>query len=520
MTHHWATPKRLRTQVELFCPTLDSMVPTDHVVRQLDLVLSKVDWKDWESHYSHGTGQPPIHPKLIAGAILYGYTNRIRSSRNLEDATRNRIDFMWFLNSMTIDHSTFAGFQKRFAKEIKGLNRQIVKAALKLCNSKLAELSIDGTKIRAYSSRDGARKADYLEKLLKEVDLELDRAVKEFIEQDLLDNPELHTQEEIKKTIAQIEAKKEKLNRALEIAKNRDNTRTAKVGKDAKQVSVPVNDPDSYIQPNKEGGHAPNYTPTAAVDKTSGCIIAADVVEGNAESGSVILAVEEAKQKYDCTPQNVCTDSNLASGSDMAIMAEEDILFYAPGRTVPAKLSPAARADSSQPLPEEKLKELTTGNNKDKKLNRSAFLYDESEDCYWCPMGKKLLLYKERLHKETRAHKDEINEVQQKLYRCESCEDCSLASKCLSKSAKKRTITRDEFERYREETAMRMQTDEGKEINKSRAPTVETVFGDIKHNMQIRQFYTVGMKAVRNEWQWICASFNLKKLLKLMPAMA
>ena len=67
---------------------------------------------------------------------------------------------------------------------------------------------------------------------------------------------------------------------------------------------------------------------------------------------------------------------------------------------------------------------------------------------------------------------------------------------------------------------MRMQTDEGKEIYKSRAPTVETVFGDIKHNMQIRQFYTVGMKAVRNEWQWICASFNLKKLLKLMPAMA
>ncbi|MCK5913491.1 MAG: IS1182 family transposase [Desulfuromusa sp.] len=510
MSISWSRPKQSREQILLFSPSLDDVIPKDHAIRQLDAVLSAVDWSDWEMRYNLLRGQPPIHPRLIAGIILYGLHCHLRSSRDLEDGTRNRIDFMWFLDNMTIDHSTFATFRKKFEKELKGLNRQIIAVALKLSMSQLSELSVDGTRIKAYSSRDKARKAKYLEKLLAELDLELEKALAITSQQDIEDQPDKCTAVELEKELKRLQTKREKIEYALQTAKSRDAVRVAKQGKSAKPVSVPVNDPEAYLQPNKEGGHAPNYTPTAAVDKTSGCIISADVVEGNAESDAVMPAVQEAEQGYGHKPQKVCTDGNLACGQDQAEFAKQNITFYAPTASVPAELSPAARPDPRQPLPEEQWKELPMRGKKRKQLARGAFLYDQDANCYWCPLGKALTPSK------TGKKKTNKGTIAQTIYTCSNCSDCPLMEQCLSGSAKRRNITRDEYEELREATAKRMQSEEGKEIYKSRAPTVETVFGHIKRVMGIRQFSTIGLKNVQNEWQWICTSFNLMKLLRMI----
>ncbi|MHC4886041.1 MAG: IS1182 family transposase [Planctomycetota bacterium] len=510
MSIRWAEPKQCREQTLLFSPSLDANIAPDHAIRQLDAVLSEVDWTAWEDRYNGLRGQPPIHPRLIAGIMLYGLHCHLRSSRDLEDGTRNRIDFMWFLNCMTIDHSTFSAFRKKFDKEIKGLNRQIVAAALKHSMSQLAELSVDGTRIKAYSSRDKARKAKYLEKLLGEIDVEFEKVLAATAQQDLEDQPGECTPEELAKELKRLNAKREKFERALQTANERDAAREQKLGKSAKPVSVSVNDPDAHLQPNKDGGFAPNYTPTAAVDKESGCIVAADVVEGNAESSAVLPAVEEAKDGYGVKPTRVCADGNLACGQDQAALSEEDITFYAPVESVPADLSPAARPDPRQPLLEEKWSDLPVSGKKRKQLARAAFLYDAEEDCYWCPVGKPLCVSK------TREKATSKGAIKQTIYTCHECKGCPLADRCTSEKTKKRSITRDEYEEHREATARRMQTDEGKEVYKYRAPTVETVFGHIKRVMGIRQFFTVSLEGVRNEWQWICTSFNLMKLLRMM----
>lgn len=506
----WAEPKINREQTLLFSPSLDEKISEDHAIRQLDAVLSMVDWSDWESRYDGSRGQPPIHPRLIAGILLYGLHCHIRSGRDLEDGTRNRIDFMWYLNCMTIDHSTFCDFRSKFKEEIKGLNRQIVKAALEHSHSKLAELAIDGTRIRAYSSRDKACKGKYLEKLLSELDLELEKALEVAALQDLEDRPEECSPEQLDKELKRLQAKREKLERALQTANERDEVRTLKQGKGAKQVSIPVNDPEAHLQPNKDGGHAPNYTPTAAVDKDSGCIISADVVEGNAESDAVLPAVSEAEEGYGVTPSAVCTDSNLASGQDQAVLSEQGISFYAPVDSIPADMSAVNRPDPSQPLPEEQWKDLPMSGRKKRQLARGAFLFDEESNCYWCPMGKALTVSK------LREKRTEKGPIQQTIYTYNECSGCPLEDRCVSGKTKKRSITRDEYEECREATARRMQTEEGKSIYKRRAPTVETVFGHIKRVMGIRQFFTTGLEDVRNEWQWICTSFNLMKLLRMV----
>ena len=97
MDRKWAQPPAPRRQVVLFTETLDDAIPQNHPIRLLDRCLDEMDWTLWENRYDGRRGQPPIHPRLVAGCILYGLMRGLRTTRALEDATTNRLDFMWFL---------------------------------------------------------------------------------------------------------------------------------------------------------------------------------------------------------------------------------------------------------------------------------------------------------------------------------------------------------------------------------------------------------------------------------------
>ena len=282
MDEYWAKPTRPREQIVMFAPSLDDVIAQDHAVRHMENVLGEVEWTAWEARYHGHRGQPPIHPRLVAGAILYGLMQGIRSSRKLEDATRNRIDFMWFLQGLTIDHSTFAAFRTTFSEELKSLFRQISFMAVQRSMTTLLEVALDGTRVRAWSARDGSRTGKGLEKLLEEAEAKIAKALDEMAACDIADDPALGTKEEIEKQLARIVQERERLEEALEVASERDEKRRGN-GRGGRAVRVPVNDPESYVLPNKEGGYAPNHTPTVAVDKESGLIVDADVMDGDNE---------------------------------------------------------------------------------------------------------------------------------------------------------------------------------------------------------------------------------------------
>ena len=115
---YWAEAPMAREQITLFAPTLNP-------VRLVDEVLTSLDWSDWEAEYHGRVGQPPIHPRHLAAAILYGLYRRIRSSRQLEEATYYRLDFIWLLHVRRIDHTTLAKFRTKFRRPLKDLFRQI-----------------------------------------------------------------------------------------------------------------------------------------------------------------------------------------------------------------------------------------------------------------------------------------------------------------------------------------------------------------------------------------------------------
>ena len=167
---YWADPFLDRTRTHVFSPTLDSMIDEDDPVRLVDEVLAEIDWSSWEAEYNGHRGQPPIHPRYIAGAMLYGMYRGIRSSRKLEEACHYRFDFIWLVEGRHIDHSTFAKFRTKFREPLKDLFRQIGRIAMALGLIRLGEVGFDGTRVKANNSRYKTLTAKTLEEKLQALD--------------------------------------------------------------------------------------------------------------------------------------------------------------------------------------------------------------------------------------------------------------------------------------------------------------------------------------------------------------
>jgi hypothetical protein len=485
-------------------PSLDEQIAADDPIRLLDVILSDLDWKEWEKVYPAAAGRPPIHPQLMAGAILYGMMNRIRSSRDLEIATRMRVDYHWLLGGLSVDHCTFARFRQRFGDKLEGLLGDLNREACKIIKGGAKCLAVDGTCMRSNSDRHGARTATRLQAKIDFLQLEFDEIMKEMDAQDKTDVLASDSIEALEKRKAGLLKQQAKLEKALEVARKRDETKRKKEGQNAREVRVPVTDPDSALLLNKDGGYAPNYTATGAVDVATGLIVDADVPTGGDEASAVQPAVEAAEEIFGHKPDQVLFDSNFVTGENLEFLRENNVNALAPSEAAKDD-NPAMRPNPDQPISEEAISKLLNGKGT---LGKAIFFYNAAADSYNCPMGRSMPL----VTTANRPMKGGGTKVV-KTYKCCDCSDCPLAKKCLNRKAKARTVARDEYEPLREELAARMRTDDGKELYGKRAPNIEGVFGCIKGAMGIRGFLTRGHAKVRTEWQWICVAYSMRMLM-------
>ncbi len=505
----FATPKAPRQQLVLYAQSVDEMIPADAPVRQLVALLDELDWAPWEKTYA-GFGQPPIHPRYLAAAILLGLMNRVRSSRDLERAACKHLDFIWLLEGFTPDHSTFANFRVEHAGSIQDLQRQIAEKLVRRRATALLELIIDGTRLRADSDRHGARSAKTIEVIIKELEGRLEEMKRNdgetvpqtgYFEGVEAPGDETDKVAWVNGQIARLEKQREKYQKARDIARQRDQRAKEHNGEKAKPVRVPVTDPEAQVAPNKEGGYAPNYTPVAAIDAATGAILHADVLEGSDEAGAVLPAVEAAKELTGQTPSAVLSDGNFATGEVLAALEAQSIEAYMPTRSASPLDNPALRPDSTAPVAEEDKARLPRSGGQ---FARTAFVYDAEADVYHCPAGHTMTPSK---------HGKNKSGIACVYYQCHACPSCPWAKDCIKGKAPHRTILRDEYEPLREATDARMASEAGRAIYKKRAPGIEGVFARIKSCMGIRRFARRGLKKVRCDWNWICTAYNLKKLL-------
>lgn len=512
---YWAdTPiDRRNTPLGRWFPTLDAIIAPDDPVRLVDEVLQAVDWTPWEKEYPRQKGQPPIHPKHVASAILYGMYRGIRSSRKLEEACNYRFDFIWLVEGRHIDHTTFAKFRTRFRQPLKDLFKQIGRIAMALGLIRLGEVGFDATRVKANNSRFATRTAKTLEKKLQALDELFEHLVSQL---DAADAEDLGSCDKkgLSDELAQAEQRRQLVKEALEQARAADEARRRQgIAPDKNPAQVATTDSDSRVMPNKEGGYAPNFTPIATTDGERGFIVDCDVLAEVNEGPAALPSVERITETFGQPPEKFLTDGGNNSGQIMAGMEQRDVAFYAPAESnQPQPGNPAFRDDPHQPIPPEAWPDLPR--NSQKQLDKSCFVYNELEDCYYCPQGHELP------YEQTKREKRGDETVSRRVYRCHACEGCPLASACLSPRSKRgRTITRDQYEEVRERTAARMATPEAKEIYRHRSQIAETPFGIIKSIMGLRQFLLRGLDKVKTEWLWTVTAFNLIKLARAIGQM-
>jgi transposase len=452
---YWQDAPLPREQLVLFQESLESRIPDDHPVRLLDEILDGLDWSAWEAKYHGSRGQPPIHPSVMCKILLFALIRRVRSSRQIEYQLKHSIDFMWLASGRTIDHSTLSAFRRDHQKALKDIYKQMVQVALDLKVAKLSELCIDGTRVLANANRYRRWTQKSVLEVLGQLEESISNALTDLEQADEIDNlldDDSTCGDKLPAALADKIARRAELKEVLTALQEMDAARKAK-GRGDRPAQIPRTDTDARILPNKEGGYAANYTPVAVTETENGFIVEADVVIGNVEH-TLLLPMAEQVDELPLKPQT-------------------------------------------------------------KRFDRSAFIYDEAADCYYCPEGKRLDL--ERSQTVNRNG----TPVEQSTYRCHDCAACPLAAKCKTKpdSETGRSVNHDEYEPERRRHRARMESEKSQARYRKRLHFGKTPFAVLKAALDMRRFLLRGLEGVQTEWLWGCTAFNLKKLISIEGAM-
>lgn len=519
-------PETPREQLVLWEERLDDAIALDHPVRQVDFLLRSegfaARFASWSEEYVLLEGKPPYHPRDLVGLYIYGMLNRIRSSRQLEQACYNRLDVIWLMSGQRPDHSTIHDFLSKpgNGKRIHGIFREVLFAAKRAGLIKGEHVNVDGTKIEANAGRGSVHKASSIEAELARVDeqiaaLEQEYQANEVKEAMLLGDKTPWVPEpsgSIAQRQAQLKRQQDKLKQALAVIDRR--REEAVSGKTPKPIAS-VTDPDGRVMRDKEGRRKPNYNSQLATDVEKGMILATDVNDAAEDSGQATTMVKKVEENIGTMPAVASGDSQYNTGPELDALEQMGVVPYMPdngtcsdGKQVDeAQTAALAAAHRGEPLTHEQWEALP----KEGKVyvSKAAFTYEADTDCYRCPMGMRLPFLRTS-QKQQRGG----TVIRAQYGGCPACPQCPRAAMCCKTPSRGRIVNRDQYEAHRERLRARMQTDEGKAVYRLRGQTVEPRFGLIKYGLGVRRFLRRGLAKVRTEWELIATTVNVGILLR------
>ena len=344
----------------LLPPSVSEFVPDDHLAYFVrDLVRDDLDLAEIYSAYEERRGQPPYHPAMMVSLLQYGYARGVYSSRRLERACQERVDFMAVTGQAQPDHSTVAEFRKRHREALARLFVQVLELCKKAGMVKLGHVSLDGTKVKANASKH--RAMSY--KRMKEKEPVLAAEVKRWLDEaDRVDAEEDEKYGKDKRgdeLPAWVSNKKEKLKRireakaaleeeAKEKAKQVAAERAAKekergeplrgaapkalLGVPDDKAQVNFTDPESRIMKTKDGFEQA-YNCQAAVDAESQVIVAQAVTQKSNDVEELVPMVDQVEENVGRRPEEISADAGYCSEENIeAIEGREVRAYIATGR--------------------------------------------------------------------------------------------------------------------------------------------------------------------------------------------
>ena len=456
-----------RDQVVMFPESLDEYIADDNPVRFTDAFVDSLDLQalGFKRAVAMERGRPPYHPGDLLKLYLYGYLNRIRTSRTLEREAQRNVEVMWLLGKLAPDFKTIADFRRDNGKPIVAVFREftVMCRRLELFGGQL--VAIDGSKFKAANSRDRNFTRGKLERLNQRAE----EKIKRYLEE--LDKADEQEQDNEKPTAEELQEKIEWLRGRKEFyAELRERMDQSGEG----QVSL--TDPDARsMKLGSSRGTEVAYNVQISVDAKHKLIVDHEVTNAGNDKNQLSSMALRAKKALEVQSLDVVADQGYYNSEEIKNCIEGDVVPY--------------------------VRKPNSSNNRGL-FAREEFRYDGENDCYWCPAGK-ALPFKYQTTYRGKVVRD---------YIAQECSPCALRSKC-TRSKRGRQIRRWVEEDLLEGMARRVHAEPDKV--KRRKSIVEHPFGTIKRSMDQGYFLTRGLLGVRTEASLTMLAYNIKRVVRL-----
>jgi transposase len=454
-----------RNQINLFPVSLDQSIDPENEVRIIDLFVDSLSIKDYGFRMDYiENGRPAYHPSDLLKLFIYGYMNKVRSTRDLEKECKRNIEVMWLLKCLRPDHNTISNFRQGNQKAIKKVFRATVQIArhFDLIGGKL--IAGDSTKLRAQNSKKNNFNQAKIDRHIAYIDNKLEEYTRALAENDG-DNQQI-IRDEIKKQ----QQRKENY-------RNIENQL-----KESGEPQISISDPQSRQIMIRNNITEVAYNVQATVDSKNNIPIDYKVTNEN-DSKAMGNMVRRAKSILRTNEFTALYDKGFHTGSELKTAQNLGI------ETIVA--IPGVPSTSQAP---------------NHKYNYECFRYDESGDTYTCPQGN-VLKTNGSWYKELTSSG---NVILFKQYKTRACKLCQARHEC-TKSKTARLIHRSEYAEYYE--ANRKSYQEKEHLYKRRQTIVEHPFGTIKRQWGFSYILTKkGIDRASSDVGFMFIAYNLRRI--------
>ncbi len=457
-----------RDQMLLLPASIEDYVAADNAVRFIEAFVDELDLggAGFMRSRPKATGRPGYDPGDLLKLYLYGYLNRVRSSRRLEAEASRNLEVLWLLRGLQPDFKTIADFRRDNRAAFKAVFRAFVLLCRKLDLFGRELVAVDGTRLKAVNSRERNFTKAKLDKYLKSADERLEKYLAQLDDADRSED---------------VDAPRRSEALAAKIAKVREQRQVREAMLDRLEASgesqISLTDPDARAMaahPKVGVG----YNAQVAVDAKHKLIVEQHVTNAGSDMGFLAETAGAAKDLLGVDQIDAVADMGYYAGEDIAACERAGITPY------------VARPQRGSAV-------------RDGRFPKERFRYDEGADCYHCPAGQQL---------DTRYRWLQNGHTIVQYSNPSVCGGCAIKAQCARGNF--RRITRWEGEAVLDRMAERLAARPG--ILNVRRETVEHPFGSIKQWMNQGAFLMRGLDKVRGEFSLTALAYNLRRAINLI----
>jgi transposase len=459
-----------RSQTTLFPDRLEDWIDEDNPVHVIDVFVDELNLFElgFERMAPKRTGRPSYHPSVLLKLYIYGYLNRIQSSRRLEREAGRNMEVMWLVCRLAPDHKTIADFRKDNGAAIRKVCARFVALCRGLELFTEACVAIDGSKFKAVNTRDKNFTRAKMTRRLKQIEDSVERYLHQLDSADRQEPSLARTTKTVRLN--------DKIATLKEEMKRLEKLEARMVATPDKQISL--TDPDARsMATSGRGSGMVGYNVQSAVDTKHHLIIAHEVTNVGTDRAQLSAMAKKTKAALEIDALDVVADRGYFNGEEILACDKADITVTLP-------------------------KPLTSNNRSKGRFVKQDFRYVPVDDVYICPAGERLVYHFTNVEKGLTLRR----------YWTGACQGCAMKDRCTT--GKERRITRWEHEHVVEAVERRL--DEHPERMRTRRETVEHPFGTIKAWMGATHFQMRTLKKVGTEMALHVLAYNLKRVMNIL----